>query len=250
MLRMNDQVIGKSGINGETALKSVVKSYPRGSVPVWKLLAKVPGLCRGERSQRGAAMPRDEGACQHDSGGWRFGLTVARTPALTVKREDRPLAVLPASPIRLLWQANRVLRVATWRKRSSLRTIELPRRSRFGGITAAHKAPPKRSRYASVRRTNFLRPAFQGTQQDQSSRCLHGLSCLGTGVHRQPSKVLPQVSTSCPFGLWEQSARQLKPHSARGVPLHASTCLPLSNTPFLIWVAGAAQAVAVSHPQE
>jgi len=168
--------------NGESPLKGGFKSYPCGSVPVWKLLAKVPGLCRGERSQRGPAMGRDEGACQHDSGGWRFGLTAARTSALTVKRESRSLSALPASRIRLPWRAHRVMRVATWRKRLHLQTIELPQRSRFGGITAAHKVTPKRPRYALERRTNFLRPASQGTQQDQSRTAPP--PCVFTGAKR------------------------------------------------------------------
>jgi hypothetical protein len=165
MLRMINPVEQE---NGEIPPQGGVKSYPCESVLVWKLLAKVSGLSRGERCQRGPAMVRDEGAGQQYSGGWRFGLSVARTPALTVKRESRSLSALPASRIRLPWQASRVMRVATWRKRLHLQTIELPQRSRLGGITAAHKAVPKWLRYALERRTNSLRPAPQGTQQDQS----------------------------------------------------------------------------------
>jgi hypothetical protein len=220
MLRMINLVEQE---NGESWLQSRFKSYPCGSAPVWKLLAKVPGLRRGECSQRGAAMRRDEGACQHDSGEWRFGLTVARTSALTVKRERLSFGTLPASLMRLPWQANRVQRAATWRKRLHLQTIELPRRSRFGGITAAYKATPKRPRYALAHGTNFLRPVLQGTQQDQSSR-LPEPGRLAFCSSRCPRKVLPQATASRPFGRWEQLAGQLKPHSAQGVPLRASTC--------------------------
>jgi hypothetical protein len=220
MLRMINPVDKE---NGENSLKGGIKSYPCGSAPVWKLLAKVSGRCRGERSQRGPAMGRDEGACQHDSGGWRFGLTDARASALAVKRKNPGFGVLPASSMRVPWQANRVLHAATWRKRLHLQTIELPRRSRLGGITATHKALPKRSRYAPERGTNILRPALQGTQQDQSSRRPELGEVLLRSLCR-PQKVLPQATASCPPRAWEQLAGQLKPHSARDVPLRVSTC--------------------------
>lgn len=169
MLRMNDLVEQE---NGAGAAQAGPKSYPCGSAPVWKRLAEVSGFARDGRSQRGAAMSRDEGASQLDSGGWRFSLTVARASSSRAKRGSRVFSALPASPMRLLWRATRVLRVVTWRKRLLLRTIELPRRSHpacQAGITASYKARPKGRRHASVRRTNFLRPALQGTQQDQSS---------------------------------------------------------------------------------
>lgn len=164
-------------------MKKRLKSYPCGSVPVWKLWAKVRGLRSGECSQRGPAMGRDEGACPHDSGGWRSGLTVARTSAPLVKRESLCLRAFPAGLIRLLRRASRVMRVATWRKRLHLQTIELPQRSRLGGITASDKASPKRARYALEHRTNFLRPVSQGTQLDQS-RTVHAVRVLTDAARR------------------------------------------------------------------
>jgi len=156
--------------NGETR-EERVKSYPCGSAPVWKTLAKVLGLGQNERSQCAAVMRRSDGAGQRCSGGWRFGLTDARVPALTAKRICGFLPADPGGCMRLDRQAFRVLRVATWRKRSLSSTIELPpRRQPLAAVTVRYKAVPKSALYARVSGTSHLRPAVWGTQLDQSRR--------------------------------------------------------------------------------
>jgi hypothetical protein len=106
-------------INGETREEGV-ESYPCGSAPVWKTLAKVLGQCQSGRSQCAAAMRRNDGAGQRYSGGWRFGLNDARVPAPTAKRNCGFLPAVPGGVMRLIRQAFRVLRVATWRNGPSL----------------------------------------------------------------------------------------------------------------------------------
>lgn len=187
-----------------------VKSYPCGSVPVWKLLAELVSLPHGGCSQCGAAMLRSEGASQQYSGGWRLGLTVARTPALTVKRSPWFLPMAPGVSKRLPRRATRVLRVATWRKWWILRTIEDPRRSGFGWITPSYKAVPKRSADAAVSGTSRLRPALWGSQLGQSRGSCESRKAV-------PMEVRPDHSTM------EQLALRLKPQSARELPLQLST---------------------------
>lgn len=158
--------------NGETREEGV-KSYPCGSAPVWKTLAKVLGLCQSGRSQCAAAMRRNDGAGQRYSGGWRFGLIDARVPAPTAKRIRRFLPAVSGGLMRLIRQAFRVLRVATWRKWPFSSTIELPpRRQPLAVVTDRYKAVPKSGFYARLSGTSHLRPAVWGTQLDQSS-------CLG-----------------------------------------------------------------------
>jgi hypothetical protein len=166
MLHKNDSV---DCTNGETRGRGV-KSYLCGSVPVQKSLVKLAGLSRGGRSQRIAAMRCGEGADQRYSGGWRFGLTDARVSALAAKRTGWFLPVGLGGSIRLIRRAFRVMRVATWRKRSSLSTIELPHRPRvLPVVTGRYKAVPKDLPHAMVSVTSFLRRAVWGTQLDQSN---------------------------------------------------------------------------------
>ena len=187
-----------------------VKSYLCGSVPVQKLLAEPGSLAPGGCSQCGSAMSRSEGASQQYSGGWRFGLVDARVPALTAKRNCCSFSAVPCVLIRLPRWAFRVLRVATWRKRSIIRTIEDPRRSRFGGTTGCYKALPKCVLYAAVHGTGSLRPVVRGCQLGQSS-CPQGQSKAG------PQKLRFGVAAS------EKLALRFKPQSARDVPLHVQT---------------------------
>jgi hypothetical protein len=155
--------------NGETREEGV-EAYPCGSAPVWKALAKVLGLCQSGRSQCAAVMQRSDGASQRHSGGWRFGLTDARVPALTAKRNCGFLPAVPGGRMRLIRQAFRVLRAATWRKWPFSSTIELPPRRRPPAVvTDRYKAVPKSGRYARLSGTSHLRPAVWGTQLDQSS---------------------------------------------------------------------------------
>ena len=155
--------------NGETR-EERVKSYPRGSAPVWKTLAEVLGLGQSGCSQCATAMQRNEGASQRNSGGWRFGLIDARVPALTAKRSCRFLSAAPGGLMRLFRRAFRVLRVATWRKWPFSSTIELPpRRQPSAVVTDRYKAVPKGGCHARLSGTSHLRPAVWGTQLDQSS---------------------------------------------------------------------------------
>jgi hypothetical protein len=155
--------------NGETRDEGV-KSYPCGSAPVWKTLAKVLGRRQSGRSQCAAAMQRSDGASQRYSGGWRFGLTDARVPALTAKRICGFLPAVPGGLMRLIRRAFRVLRVATWRKWLFSSTIELPPRRQPGvAVTDRYKAVPKSGGHARLSGTSHLRPAVWGTQLDQSS---------------------------------------------------------------------------------
>ena len=106
-------------------------------------------------------------------GGWRFGLIDARVPAPTAKRIRRFLPAVSGGLMRLIRQAFRVLRVATWRKWPFSSTIELPpRRQPLAVVTDRYKAVPKSGFYARLSGTSHLRPAVWGTQLDQSS-------CLG-----------------------------------------------------------------------
>ena len=188
--------------------KEQVKSYLCGSAPVRKLLAEPEGIVLGGCSQGGPAMDRLEGASQQYFGGWRFGPTAARVSAPLAKRNRGSFPAVPCTDTRLRCRAVRVLRVATWRKRSILRTIEDPLCFRSGGITRPYKAPPKWVGHAVGRERCCLPSAFWGSQLNQSSR--------------PPGrrKVVPQEAR---LGLVaeEQLARRLKPQSARGVPLHA-----------------------------
>lgn len=155
--------------------QSRAQSYLRGSVSVQKSPAKLRGSASGECSQCATATRRSEGACWPYSGGWRFGLTVARASALAAKRIGRSLPAFPGVPIRLERRATRVLRVVTWRKRSFMPTIEDPRCSltRPRGArrtTGCHKAVPKSNLHAPVSATSRLRRAVWGCQLDRSSR--------------------------------------------------------------------------------
>ncbi len=134
-------------------------------------------------------------------GGGVFGLSDARASALIAKRGRFSLKAFPVGFIRLRRRATWVLRVATWRKRSFLLTIEDPRRSRLGGITERYKAVPKCAPQATLSGTSLLRPAVWGSQLDQSSG-------------QKPSKVDPQ-EVCVGSGAREELALQLKPQSAR-----------------------------------
>jgi hypothetical protein len=169
MLHTNDPVIERKCANGEIR-EERIKSYLRGSVPVQKSLAEPAGQCRGGCSQCVSAMGRSEGASQRYSGEWRFSLIDARVPALTAKRTGGPSAAGPDGCRRLPRRAFRVIRVATWRKRSFVWTIEDPRCSRSYGITGRYKAVPKSVLYAAVHATCVLRRMVWGSQLDQSSR--------------------------------------------------------------------------------
>jgi hypothetical protein len=156
--------------NGETKDEGV-KSYPCGSAPVWKTLAEVLGQCQSGCSQCAVAMRRSDGAGQRYSGGWRFGLIDARVPAPTAKRNCGFLPAVPGGLMRLIRQAFRVLRVATWRKWPFSSTIELPpRRQPLAVVTDRYKAVLKSGCHARLSGTSYLRPAVWGTQLDQSSR--------------------------------------------------------------------------------
>jgi hypothetical protein len=156
--------------NGETG-KEGVKSYPCESALVGKTLTEVLVLDQGGRSQCAAVMRRNEGAAQRYSGGWRFGLIDARVSALAAKRICRILSADLGGSMRQTRRAFRVLRAATWRKRSCSSTIELPPRRQLRlAVTQRYKAVLKGVAHAGASGTSHLRPAAWGDQLDQSSR--------------------------------------------------------------------------------
>ena len=125
--------------------------------------------------------------------------------------------------MRLIRQAFRVLRVATWRKWPFSSTIELPpRRQPLAVVTDRYKAVPKSGFYARLSGTSHLRPAVWGTQLDQSSRL---------GFRAKETKGRSAGSPACHpgFGVVSSLAQAAV---AQGVPLHALTQGKLSNTPF------------------
>ena len=233
MLRMIDPVMGKMGINGEVRDERI-KSYLRGSVPVQKSWVKPAGLSRGGRSQCVSAMGRNEGAGPRYSGGWRFGLIDARVPAPTAKRISGFLAADLGGLRRLLLRAFRVPRVATWRKRSVIRTIEDPRCSRSRGITERYKAVPKSVPDAAARVTCFLRRTAQGSQLDQSSRPLFtGRSMKGRSSGSRPWPRCHEIVSSpaqAAFGPGRASSR-LNPLQAKQHPAPAAFLPRLTISP-------------------
>jgi hypothetical protein len=215
--------------NGETR-EERVKSYPCESALVWKTLAKVLGLRQSERSQCAAVMRRSDGAGQRYSGGWRFGLIDARVSAPTAKRICCFLTADPGGSMRLARRAFRVLRVATWRKRSLSSTIEPPPRRQLPAVVTGHyKAVPKSGPYAGVSGTSHLRPAVWGTQLDQSSR---------SGLRAKAMKGRSAGSSVCHpgFGVvssWAQAAvgperasSRSNPRQAKQHPIHTENRQP------------------------
>jgi hypothetical protein len=233
MLRENNPVIGKKGINGEIR-RERVKSYLRGSVPVQKSLVKPAGLRRGERRQCVPAMERNEGADRRYSGGWRFGLIDARASAPVAKRTGSPSAAGPDGCRRLPRRAFRVLRVATWRKWSFSRTIEDPRCSRLCGIMGGYKAVPKGLLYAAVHVTCVLRRMVWGSQLDQSSqRCGQSAATTKGRSSVSPSRpcghgaVSPAIQSA--FG-WRCASSHLNPQPAKQHPALPATAASQSRT--------------------
>lgn len=122
-------------------LVTQTKSYPCGSVPVWKMPSKPPGRSRGERSQGSPSRDCVVEARRCYSEGMRVGLDVVRAPAPAAKHVSRSPSGFLGRPIRLTFLATRVPSVFTWRKRHLIPTDEVSRYSRpLGGVKLAYKA--------------------------------------------------------------------------------------------------------------
>ena len=125
-------------------LVTQTKSYPCGSVPVWKMPPKPPGRSRGERSQGSPLRDCVVEARRCYSEGMRVGLDVVRTPAPAVKHVSRSLSGFLGRLIRLTFLATRVTSAFTWRKWQLIPTDEVSRHSRpLGGVKLAYKARRK-----------------------------------------------------------------------------------------------------------
>ncbi len=117
------------------------KSYPCGSVPVWKRPPKPLVQTRGERCQSSPVRDCGVEAGRPHSEGLRVGLDVVRAPALVAKHVSRSPSGLRGRPIRLTSLATRVPSVITWRKWQLIPTDEVSRRPRpRGGVKPAYKA--------------------------------------------------------------------------------------------------------------
>jgi len=122
-------------------LVTQTKSYPCGSVPVWKMPSKPLGSAWGERSQGSPERGCVVEARRCYSEGMRVGLDVVRTPALVVKHVSRSSSGFLGRPIRLTSLATWVPSVFTWRKWHLIPTDEVSRHSRSGsGVKQTYKA--------------------------------------------------------------------------------------------------------------
>lgn len=120
------------------------KSYPCGSVPVWKMPSKPPGSARGESSQGSPERGCGVEARRHYSEGMRDGLDVVPTPALAAKHVSRPQSGFLGRSIRLTSFATQVAGAFTWRKWHLIPTDEVSRHScPRGGVKLAYKARRK-----------------------------------------------------------------------------------------------------------
>lgn len=231
MLHVINPVISISlSLNGESLLVRE-ESYLCGSASVQKTLVKLAAvshrihICEG-RSQCVGATPRNEGACQRQPGGWHFGLIEARAPALTAKRGSQTPLRFSTGSMRLTPVGFSGAPCRHLGRTEDHVTIELPQRLRLiPEVTRGYKAPPKGLGNALVDGTALLRPVIWGTQLNQSRQgavpLLKGCSAGNGG-----RSLLDRLSW-VPTG---KLARRLKPHSARRVPLHASTRPKLSNS--------------------
>jgi hypothetical protein len=122
-------------------LVTQTKSYPCGSVPVWKTPSKPPGRSRGERSQGSPSRDCVVEARRRYSEGMHVGSDVVRVPAPAAKHVSRFPSGFLGRPIRLTFLATRVSSAFTWRKWHLIPTDEVSRHSRPpGGVKLAHKA--------------------------------------------------------------------------------------------------------------
>ena len=203
--------------NGETG-KEGIKAYPCESALVGKTLAEVLGQCQGGRSQCAAAMRRNEGARQRYSGGWRFGLIDARVSTPSAKRICPTLRAELGGPKRQTRRAFRVLRVATWRKRSDSSTIELPpRRPSLTAVTERYKAVPKSVPHAGASETSYLRLAVWGAQLERSSH-------LGLRAERAKARTTGRSVGHLGYGVvssWTEAAIGPERASSRSNPSRA-----------------------------
>ena len=122
-------------------LVTQTKSYPCGSVFVWKMPSKPPGPSRGERSQGSPLRDCVVEARRRYSEGMRVGSDVVRVPALAAKHVSRFPSGFLGRPIRLTSLATRVASAFTWRKGHLILTDEVSRHScPLGGVKLAYKA--------------------------------------------------------------------------------------------------------------
>ncbi len=122
-------------------LVTQTKSYPCGSVPVWKMPPKPPGRSRGESSQGSPSRDCVVEARRCYFEGMRVGLDVVRASAPTAKHVSRSPSGFPGRSIRLTFLATRVSSAFTWRKWQLIPTDEVSRHSRpLGGVKLAYKA--------------------------------------------------------------------------------------------------------------
>ena len=125
-------------------LVTQTKSYPCGSVPVWKRPPKLPGMARGERSQGSSERGCVVEARRYYSEGMRVGLDVVPTPALVAKHVSRSPSGFLGRLMRLTFLATQVASAFTWRKWQLIVTDEVSRYSRpLGGVKLAYKVHPK-----------------------------------------------------------------------------------------------------------
>ena len=120
------------------------KSYPCGSVPVWKMPSKPPGSARGERSQGSPSRGCGGEARRRYSEGMHVGSDVVRAPAFAAKHVSRSPSGLLGRLIRLTSLATRVASAFTWRKWQLVPTDEVSRHScLLGGVKGTYKARRK-----------------------------------------------------------------------------------------------------------
>ena len=133
----------RSSVNKTVQLMMVTqtKSYPCGSVPVWKTPSKLPGSARRERSQGSPERGCGDEARRCHSEGMRDGLDVVPTPALVVKHVSRSPSGFLGRFIRIPSLATQVPGAFTWRKRPLILTDEVSRHScPPGGVKRTYKA--------------------------------------------------------------------------------------------------------------
>ena len=142
-------------------LVTQTKSYPCGSVPVWKTPSKPPGRSRGERSQGSPSRDCVVEARRCYSEGMRVGLDVVRAPAPAAKHVSRSPSGFLGRLMRLTSFATRVSSAFTWRKRHLIPTDEVSRYSCPGYV------PPIKT--VGIINIPTLIPAFKRSSQSLDS---------------------------------------------------------------------------------
>ncbi len=196
------------------------KSYPCGSVPVWKIPSKLSGSARGESSQGSPERGCVVEARRYYSEGMRVGLDVVPTPALVAKHVSRLPSGFLGRSIRLTFLATQVASAFTWRKWQLIPTDEVSRHSRsHSGVKQIYK----------VRRSGLLCRCGEGFPNrphlGDGSRAVVASPLRGRVKRKTTERVVRKLEptgklatpTKAPLRPAGSSFRQLGPSSLRNI---------------------------------